>query len=187
MRSSGEILDSEFQPAARPEPLRVGLLIDSFRQPQWVRTIVEGIQRSDFARVALIVENGDVDRPERGFVRKVLKNRQRLAYVLYTRLDERLFRKAPDAFTEVSIADLLADVPTRRVTPIKKRFSDYFTDEDVAAIREFDLDVVLRLGFRILRGEALKGEREATTRGVGPGWARPMVGARGFEPRTSAV
>jgi hypothetical protein len=156
MRTSGEMLESEFQPAARPEPLRVGLLIDSLRQPQWVRTIIEGIQRSDFARVALIVENGDVDRPERGFVRKVLKNRQRLAYVLYTRLDERLFRKTPDAFTEVSIADLLADVPTRRVTPIKKRFSDYFTDDDVAAIREFDLDVVLRLGFRILRGEALK-------------------------------
>jgi hypothetical protein len=136
--------------------LRVGLLIDSLRQPQWVRTIIEDIQSSNFSRLSLIVENGDVDRPERGRLRKIVKNRQRLAYVLYTRIDERLFRKGPDAFTEVSIADLVSDVPTMRVTPIKKRFSDYFREEDVAAIRQHDLDVVLRLGFRILRGDALK-------------------------------
>ncbi|MGB2716072.1 MAG: hypothetical protein WBC51_17960 [Vicinamibacterales bacterium] len=156
MPVSHDVLEGEHRAAARPEPLRVGLLVDSLRQPRWVRNIVEDIERSDFARVALVIENGGVDRPERGLVRKVLKNRQRLAYVLYTRLDERLFRKEPDAFTEASIADLVANAPTRRVTPIKKRFSDYFTEEDVAAIREFDLDVVLRLGFRILRGDALK-------------------------------
>ena len=148
--------DDERDVAPTHAPLRVGLFVDSLRQPQWVRTIVEEIQASDVARVALIVENGDVDQPERGVLRKLLKNRHRLAYVLYTRLDERLFRRQPDAFTEVSIADLVEDVPTRRVTPIKKRFSDYFTEEDVAAIREYDLDVVLRLGFRILRGDALQ-------------------------------
>lgn len=156
MRTSDRLLGADEHETARPQPLRVGLLIDSLRQPTWVRTIVEDIQRSGFARVELIVENDDVDRPERGALRRVLKNRRRLAYVLYTRLDERLFRKQPDAFTEGSIEDLLVDVPRRRVTPVKKRFSDYFTDADVAAIREFDLDVVLRLGFRILKGDALK-------------------------------
>jgi hypothetical protein len=146
----------EGTPAPVQRVLRVGLLVDSLRQPQWVRNIVQDIQRSDFARVSLIVENGDVDKPESGRLRKIVKNRHRLAYVLYTRIDERLFRKQPDAFTEISIADLVEDVPRIRVAPIKKRFSDYFTDEDVAAIRQYDLDVVLRLGFRILRGDALK-------------------------------
>jgi hypothetical protein len=137
-------------------PLKVGLLVDSLAQQQWVYDIVAEIQRSSYARVALIIENGDVDQPERSFLRKLARNRTRIAYTLYTRLDERLFRREPDAFSQTSIADLVAGVPAIRVTPIKKRFSDYFTPEDVAAIRAHDLDVALRLGFRILRGDSLR-------------------------------
>jgi methionyl-tRNA formyltransferase len=137
-------------------PLKVGLLIDSYVQPQWVYDIIADIQRSSCARIALVVENGDVDQPERGFVRRLLKNRHRLAYALYTRLDDRLFRRQPDAWTNTSIAPLVADAERLSVTPIKKRFSDYFTPEDVARVTSHDLDVVLRLGFRILRGDALR-------------------------------
>ena len=140
----------------RSRPLRVGLLVDSLTQQQWVYDIVEELQRSSFAQIVLVIENGDVDRPERGFARRLTRNRKRLAYVLYTRIDEYLFRQQPDAFTETSITDLVAGVPTIRVTPIKKRFSDYFAAEDVAAIREHELDVAFRLGFRILRGDSLR-------------------------------
>lgn len=142
--------------AAQRVPLRVGLLVDSFTQPQWVYDIVADIQRSAFARVALVVENGDVDRPAQRLVNRLVRNRHRIAYALYTRLDDRLFRRTPDAFSEVSIADLVAGVPVLRVTPIKKRFSDYFPPDDVERVRDYDLDVVLRLGFRILRGDALE-------------------------------
>jgi len=137
-------------PAATP--LKVGLFIDSYTQPQWVYDIVAEIQRSSFARVSLVVENGDVDQPERSVLRRLHRNRHRLAYALYTRLDDALFRREPDAFTNTSIESLLEGVARLRVTPIKKRFSDYFTPADVAQIREHGLDVVLRLGFRILRG-----------------------------------
>jgi hypothetical protein len=137
-------------------PLKVGLFIDSYTQPQWVYDIVADIQRSSFARVSLVVENGDVDRSERGLLRRLVRNRHRVAYALYTRLDDALFRREPDAFTNTSIEGLLDGVARMRVTPIKKRFSDYFTPADVEQIREHDLDVVLRLGFRILRGDALR-------------------------------
>lgn len=136
--------------------LRVGLLVDSLRQPQWVYDIIAEIQESSYARVALIVENGDVDRPERSVVRKLLTQRHRIGYALYCRLDDRLFRRHPDAFTERPIDDLVGGVPRLRVTPIKKKWSDYFQPEDVQAVRAHDLDVVLRLGFRILRGDALR-------------------------------
>ncbi len=137
-------------------PLKVGLLLDSYVQPQWVHDIVADIQRSACAQVALVVENGDVDRPVHGLVRRLLHNRHRLAYALYTRLDDLLFRREPDAFTNTSIEALVDGAAKIRVMPIKKRYSDYFTPEDVARIREQDLDVVLRLGFRILRGDALR-------------------------------
>ena len=136
--------------------LKVGLLIDSMRQPQWVYDIIDEIQRSDFARIALIVENGDVEQPERRFARKLWTQRHRIGYALYSRLDARLFRREPDAFTERPIDELVDGVPRLRVTPIKKKWSDFFQPEDVAAIRAHDLDVVLRLGFRILRGDALQ-------------------------------
>jgi methionyl-tRNA formyltransferase len=106
--------------------------------------------------VALVVENGAVDQPERGRLRRVIRNRHRIAYALYSRVDDLLFRRQPDAFTEVSIAPLVEGVPSLRVVPTKTRFSDFFSADDVERIRQYDLDVVLRLGFRILRGDALR-------------------------------
>ena len=156
MRISTAPLEGDPIAAPHGEPLKVALLVDSLTQPRWVYDIVEGIQRSSYARIALIVENGDVDQPARGFVRKLARNRHRIAYALYTRIDEALFRRQPDAFSDISIAPLVEGVPSIRVTPTKKRFSDYFSAEDVEAIRGHDVDVALRLGFRILRGESLR-------------------------------
>jgi methionyl-tRNA formyltransferase len=141
--------------SVRP-PLNVGLLVDSLTQPQWVYDIVAAIQQSTCARVALVVKNGDVDQPERRLLRKLTRNRSRLAYALYTRVDDWLFRRAPDAFTEVSIEELVTGVPTLKVVPVKKRFSDFFEPADVSAICAHNLDVALRFGFRILRGDALR-------------------------------
>lgn len=141
-------------PAERP--LRVGLMLDSLEQPQWVYDIIRDIRQSGFADVTLVIENADVEQPERGFLRRLARNRRRIAYTLYTRLDDRLFRRNPDAFTTTTIADLVDGVPVIRVKPLKKKFSDYFEPADVEAIRAHDLDVALRLGFRILRGESLQ-------------------------------
>ena len=183
----------ELSPSSLSRPLRIGLLVDSLVQPQWVREIVEQIQGSSYATVALIVENGAPDVRERGFARRLVKNRARIAYALYTRLDEWLFRRQPDAFTPASIAALVEGVPLVRVTPIKKKFSDYFTPEDAQRVREHDLDVVLRFGFRILRGDALKLARygvwsyhhgdNLVNRGSPPGFWEVMLG----EPATGTV
>jgi hypothetical protein len=193
MRVSTTPLENDPIAAPRAEPLRVALLLDSLRQPRWVYDIVAEIQRSSYATIVLIVENGDVDKPARGLLRKLACNRNRIGYTLYTRIDEALFRRAPDAFTEVSIAPLVEGVPSIRVTPTKKRFSDYFSPEDVEAICKHDLDVALRLGFRILRGDSLRIARHGVwsyhhgdnlvNRGGPPGFWEVMQG----EPVTGCV
>jgi hypothetical protein len=174
-------------------PLRVGVMLDSFVQPQWVYDILAGIQQSGFATLALVIENGDVDRPVQGFFNRLLHNRGRIAYTLYTRFDDFWFRRQPDAFTNVSTTELLASVPVQRVTPIKKKFSDYFEPSDVEAIRARGLDVVLRFGFRILRGESLNVARygvwsyhhgdNLVNRGGPPGFWEVMRG----EPVTGSI
>jgi hypothetical protein len=55
----------------------------------------------------------------------------------------------------VDVTERLAGTPVVRVTPRQTKFCDYFPDESVDEIRAHALDVVLRFGFRILKGPAL--------------------------------
>ncbi|MBM4439026.1 MAG: hypothetical protein FJ027_01280 [Candidatus Rokubacteria bacterium] len=137
--------------------LRIGLLVDSLIQPAWVRRIVEQIHCSSIASVALVVMNGaPPDAPRPGSrLGALYRNRARLLYELYSKLDQRKFAVRPDAFAPADIAPLIEGVPVLTVTPRATEFSDYFAEADVAALRARELDVVLRFGFRILRGDVL--------------------------------
>ncbi len=136
-------------------PTRVGLLLDSYDQPQWIRRVISDVQSSAVAEVVLVVKNGHVPQERAGFVRRLWKERKLLLYKLYSKLDQRLFTLEPDAFEPVDVADLLVSVAEVLVSPTRERFSDSFSPEDVEAIRAHDLDVALRFGFRILKGDAL--------------------------------
>ena len=72
--------------------------------------------------------------------------------------DELIDRRIPpdqDAFVTRDLRRLLAGVPVQHVAPSHKRYSDYFGADDVAKLRALDVDVFLRFGFRILRGDIL--------------------------------
>jgi len=58
----------------------------------------------------------------------------------------------PNAFKKIDGADLLAGVDVIKVIPRRTRFSDYIEGNELAAIRARDLDLFIRIGFRILRG-----------------------------------
>ena len=60
------------------------------------------------------------------------------------------------SITRVDCDDLLARVPTIHVVPERRgRFSQHFPADAIAELRHHDLDVLLRFGFGILRGEVL--------------------------------
>jgi hypothetical protein len=190
--SSSEVNNAPGPAEAR---LRVGLLVDSLTQPRWVRRIIEDIQASTIAEVALVVENGKApaENVSRGRARSAWENRERLLYALYTKFDESRVRVSPDAFARDSIGPLVAGCPVLRVEPLMKKYSDYFREEDVAEILKYDLDVALRFGFRILKGKALSVARwgvwsyhhgdNLVNRGGPPGFWEVMRG----EPVTGSV
>ena len=129
-------------------PLRVGVLIDSSVQPKWVHQVISDVLSSSVATLSLVVTNAQPavpTNPGLGFG----------LYRLYSRIDALLFSPKPDPFEKVSIESLLSQVPTIHVKPISKKFSDEIRPEDLAAIAEHRLDVLLRFGFRILKGEIL--------------------------------
>lgn len=143
-------------PTNHPRPLlRVGLLVDSLTQPRWVEKIIRDIQSSTFATVSLVIKNEYHEPPSSRF-RSYWKNRQYLLYAFYNRLDSRRIKLNPDAFERVDISDLVSTCPVLPVNPIRKKYSDWFTDEDIRAIEEHRLDVALSFGFRILKGKALR-------------------------------
>jgi hypothetical protein len=145
-------------------PLRIGLLLDSLQQPQWVYRIVADIQASAVAEVVLLI----VNKPEAGAeevrvgsrspgdrIGSHWRNRRHLLYNAYTRLDNSLFKVERDAFAMVNIESLVADVPVARVAPVMTKHTDTFPAADIETISGYDLDVALRFGFRILKGDAL--------------------------------
>jgi hypothetical protein len=140
-------------------PLRVALLIDSYWQPRWKYKVISDLVSSQFASLVLIVKNAA---PEEGVqtysqrIRSIFADRDHFLYKLYTRFDDLLFKEEPDAFERVTIEPLVAKIPHLDVQPLKKKFTDEFGAEDIASIREYGVDVALRFGFRILRGQVLR-------------------------------
>lgn len=95
--------------------LRIGVIIESFLQPRWVRKSLENALATKLCTFALLVK-----------VKPQTNSRGSLLYQLYDRVDRRLF---PTAATElVSVEDL---------------FGDARTIEDVDKIDEFELDLLL--------------------------------------------
>lgn len=136
------------------KPLRVGVLIDSFEQPQWVLKIIADIQASTVADVVLLIKNGTAHRKETLW-RRLLAHRKHLLYIAYRKLDHFLFPTNPDAFALGDMRPLVSACPVLEVAPRQTKYSDYFPEEELVSIKTYDLDVALRFGFRILRGAVL--------------------------------
>ena len=137
-------------------PLRVGLLLDALQLPAWIRKTIGDIQASEHARIVLLIMK---DRPSiapASLAARIWRNRPRLAYLAYRWLDDRVFRTSHNAFAYGDATNLLEDAEVIRVRPAETRFCDYVSDEDVSRIREARPDVLLRFGFRILKGPILQ-------------------------------
>ena len=116
--------------------------------PKWIHQVISDLRGSSVATLALVVTNAEPAVPTNPGLAFGL-------YRLYSRIDALLFSARPDPFEKVSIEPLLSEVPVIDVKPMTKKFSDEIRREDVAAIAEHRLDVLLRFGFRILKGEIL--------------------------------
>jgi len=177
--------------------LRIGVMINDSHQPAWVAAMLNELLSSDIAEICLMIRKALEPCAEQTFARKLISKRTNLAYLLYMRMDRKLFQPKRDAFAPVDIGARFANCPTIEVTPIRKKFSERFPAEAVEQIRSHNLDVILRLGFGILQyrgrparllggdGRQLRnrGSVAATPRGVG---SRYAAGA-GPVPDTTVV
>lgn len=149
-------------------PLRIGVLVDGFRLSASFRQVLVDIAHSDFANLELVVVNAAANAPskvhsgELSRYASLLRDPMRRSAVLYSmfqRLNVRQRLAGPDPLEIVDCADILGNCSRLEVLPITKRFVHRFPPDAITAIQTYKIDVMLRFGFNILRGEVLTSAR----------------------------
>ena len=134
--------------------LKVGLLVDSLEVPYWVYLMIDKIKQSEYSDISLIISN-NTPIVKNNILKKIKNNRDYFLYKIYTRVENIICKQNPNAFEIRNLKKLLGEVKEIKVTPKLTKYSDWIKNEDVDRILEYDLDVIIRLGFRILRGRIL--------------------------------
>ena len=166
------MLASLYQQSSSPAPpLRIGLLLDTTAMERCFAEAIEHIQQSAFARIELVVFHADeqgkaaaqqIRRPLPARALAILRDERKrgaLLYALYERWDSRRIHAADNPFATVDCSALIAGIDRLSVVPIGKKFVHRFPEESLRIIRDKRLDVLVRFGFGILRGEILTAAR----------------------------
>ena len=134
--------------------LRVGIMLDNYCVEAWDFIMLEEIARSDYASIELVIvpESQDEKKSYRG---KNPSNRNTVLYSVYTRFEDRISQPKP-ALTPVDASILLKHVPVIGIKPGTDKNSDWFQHQDIEKIKEYNLDVIVKCGFEVLKGDILK-------------------------------
>jgi hypothetical protein len=159
-------LSALYRTSDGPAPrLRVGVMLDGYWTIRCFRHALEDIVASNFASLAAVILNATSDRDEVRSTHRVgrywktltnARSRRSLAYTIYTRFLDGLPASAEDPLSIVDCADLLAGAVTVPVEPVATRFVHRFPQAAIERVRELNLDVLVRFGFNIVRGEILE-------------------------------
>jgi hypothetical protein len=138
--------------------IRVGILLDSYTAPAWIYSCLQRVMSLSGADIALVILRQAAS-PRETTAARVWGRRRTLLYHLFDRLDTALFGRHPDALAPTSLTELLAGVPTVKVTPKCVGQTDSFSDDDVHAIKRENLDIIIKFGSGRLVGDVLESAR----------------------------
>lgn len=139
--------------------IRVGLMLDDAQVFAWEYSMIERIIISDYASVNLVIFNCQVKRNIIiRFLLRIFQHKDKFLFYLFKMIDDILFKfkRVPDAFERKNASGLLGGVPAIEVSPVRSKYSDFFSKEDIQKVGSFDIDVLIRLGFRVLKGDILR-------------------------------
>jgi hypothetical protein len=139
----------------RGAPLRVAVMIGAASVPRWVAHLLDRIDACPFAEVVGFVREAESTPRPRG--RESIRTlRSGLLYGLYSRLDTRRFGTDNDPCEEIDLSDRLGRLPLLEVVPIGPKADERRFDADaISKLEQWDLDVMLSLGFGTVGGGIL--------------------------------
>ena len=127
---------------------KVQEILDSFMK------MIEKIKQSTHSQISLIILN-QTKITKTDTSSKIKNNRDYFLYKIYTKLENKTYHPDIDGFQIKNTAELLGNIEKISVMPELTKYSDWINDDDVNTIHKYDLDVIIRLGFRILKGGIL--------------------------------
>lgn len=150
-------------------PLRIGVMLDNQALKRWELWCLQALAERDDVVIALAISNPLRASGETSMRRAWRRMRQlprrlhEMPWMLTDGLDRRFARRHPSAaaMEDVDLAALATDIPVIEVEPATSANGavQRFDDADIAAIRAYDLDILLRFGFNILKGPILSAAR----------------------------
>ncbi len=142
--------------------LRIGVMIDDSKLIAPFAAVLKHIQQCDFAGVQLVIRKrpSQSELSRHRFVRlfQVLwdpKRRSAIVYGLYQRWDQARHSEYAKALAFEDCSALLKDIPEISVQPLGNGNVHRLPPEAINDIRDARLDVILRFGFNILKGDIL--------------------------------
>ncbi len=139
-------------------PLRVGVLVDAFEQPRWALSVLQDIRLCPCADLVVTIRNA-APPPTLSFSQRLTRKWRSLLYSWYTAWDDAKYATPGDPLVMCDAKRILGTVSVIDVVPRMTVHTDRFEDDDIRRIRELDLDVILRFGFRLLRGAIFSSAR----------------------------
>lgn len=127
--------------------IRIGVLCDSLEFKLWQQEIISEILLSQGLSISLIILNDEKN------VSKV--STAKLGYRVLTYLDRKFFKVQHDAFYKVNMHLEFKEIPQIKLHPIPLNFGVKLALEDISEIKSYDLDLLIRFGFGVLKGEVL--------------------------------
>lgn len=127
--------------------LKLGILLDDFTVNRWVADVLLFIENHPQLEVVFYAVNQS---PAPGAASSPV-------YRALRRIDRQLFKAVPHPFEKVTHEP--KGVAVLNINPLQTRFSDRFSEEDLAIVQSYQVDFMLRFGFRILRGGVLQASK----------------------------
>jgi hypothetical protein len=152
-------------PETTAPPLRLGVMVDGRRLRRWEHWMLTELAATGRATLALVALNATPGppRPPRTLRDKLFHPPRDLLWHRYRNWDYRRHRAADNAYAWVDATDLFAVAPQIDVVALKPKSYEYrFDAPTTEQIRAADLDIMLRLGFGIVRGDVLDVPRLGT-------------------------
>lgn len=130
--------------------MKFGILLNGYEVQSWQRSVVERLLQEGHTCSLVVMHDQPPDR--RTFLTWLRHYPYR--FILY-RIYWRFFMKTP-SFRPANLEEIIPNIEEVRSGTIRQGSAMYFRDDDLARIRSFGVDFLLRFGFSIIKGGILE-------------------------------
>lgn len=123
---------------------KIGILLDDLTIKSWQKKIIDYIEDHPLLNIEVLIINTNESSPlNSGFF-----------YRFFQAADRKIFKVSKDAFASSEISQIKS-TPILYIKGEETKFSYRFLEQDVDIIKKRELDVLIRFGFGILKGDIL--------------------------------